>query len=201
MTKRTRRSPEDARAHIRDAALRVFAKNLPDAVGLKEVAKEAGVSHALVTHYFGTYDGLVESCLEHRFQSLRTSLLAELVTSERDVLSMLDKYRAVVSENASDPATVRLAVWSALSGRSDAEDFFPHREQGLRQLADVLSQLGDYRRNDLEFALIASFAMAVIWRLGGRAMAGGLGKKAARDLEATFEQRSADMIRAYLSRA
>ena len=62
--KRVRRSPEEARTLILDAADAVFREHLPDAVGLKEVAKAAGVSHALVTHYFGTYANLVEAALE-----------------------------------------------------------------------------------------------------------------------------------------
>ena len=51
---RRRRPPELARQEIVDAAERVFAASQPDQVGLKEVAREAGVSHALITHYFGT---------------------------------------------------------------------------------------------------------------------------------------------------
>ena len=198
--KRTRRDPEQARANILEAALRVFQTCLPDEVGLKEIAREAGVSHALVTHYFGTYANLVETCLEHRFDMLRASLVTELLTSAPDVHSMLAKYRGAVGNAAADPATVRLVVWSALSGRADANDFFPHRQQGLKLLADTLEQLGGYDREDLEFCLVASFALSVIWRFGGKAMAGGLGKKSARELEATFEQRSTDMIRAYLAR-
>ena len=69
--KRARRSPEEARALILEAAERVFATHLPDVVGLKDVAREAGVSHALVTHYFGTYSALVEATLERRFFKLR----------------------------------------------------------------------------------------------------------------------------------
>ena len=79
--KRVRRSPDEARTLILDAADRVFAKKLPDAVGLKDVAREAGVSHALVTHYFGTYDGLVEATLERRFhQMMRHGALEEVRT-------------------------------------------------------------------------------------------------------------------------
>ncbi|HZJ68032.1 MAG TPA: helix-turn-helix domain-containing protein [Kofleriaceae bacterium] len=48
---RVRRSPEEARTHILDAADAVFRDHLPDAVGLREIAVAAGVSHGLVTHY------------------------------------------------------------------------------------------------------------------------------------------------------
>ncbi|HSO35692.1 MAG TPA: helix-turn-helix domain-containing protein, partial [Labilithrix sp.] len=76
--RRVRRSPEEAQTVILDAAERVFALHLPDAVGLKEVAREAGISHALITHYFGTYGGLVEATLERRFTRVRDTLVREL---------------------------------------------------------------------------------------------------------------------------
>src|SRR5262249_27617645 len=68
---RRRRTPERARQEILDAAERVFARSQPDQVGLKEVAREAGVSHALITHYFGTYAGLLEAALERRIRATR----------------------------------------------------------------------------------------------------------------------------------
>src|SRR5438128_1297088 len=75
---RRRRPPELARQEILDAAERVFARFQPDQVGLKEVAREAGVSHALITHYFGTYAGLVEAALERRNRATREAALARL---------------------------------------------------------------------------------------------------------------------------
>src|SRR5688500_13324653 len=75
---RRRRSPEDARREILDAAERLFASHHPDALGLKPVARAAGVSHALVTHYFGTYAGLVDAVLERRQLALRDHLVTRL---------------------------------------------------------------------------------------------------------------------------
>src|SRR5215813_12722092 len=75
---RRRRPPELARQEILDAAERVFAGFQPDQVGLKEVAREAGVSHALITHYFGTYAGLIDAALERRTRATRESILARL---------------------------------------------------------------------------------------------------------------------------
>ena len=61
---RIRRTPKAARALILEAASGVLADLGPDRAGLKEVAAAAGVSHALVTHYFGTFSALVEEVLE-----------------------------------------------------------------------------------------------------------------------------------------
>jgi AcrR family transcriptional regulator len=71
--KRVRRTPEEARTLILDAADSVFREHLPDVVGLKDVARAAGVSHALVTHYFGTYAGLVAACSRRRARWARCS--------------------------------------------------------------------------------------------------------------------------------
>jgi AcrR family transcriptional regulator len=201
---RVRRSPEEARNVILDAADRVFALHLPDAVGLKEIGREAGVSHALVTHYFGTYAGLVEATLERRFERLRASLVQQLFgafEAKASAGELLATYRAAIARNAADPVTVRLAMWATMSGRTSKEDFFTHRMQGLRLLADALEARIDVPREDLEFCLIASFALTVTWTVGGEAIAGALGKKRARGVDVSFEQRVATMIDGYLERA
>jgi AcrR family transcriptional regulator len=202
--RRVRRSPEEARAVILDAAGRVFAEHLPDAVGLKEIAREAGVSHALVTHYFKTYAGLVEATLEQRFERVRESLVQEVFAAHDEKATasdLLAAYRSAITRNATDPVTVRLAAWAMLSGRTAQEDFFAHRVQGLRVLADALEARTNIPRAELELALVASFALSVVWTVGGAALAGALGKKKSRHLDADFEQQVSTMIDAYLNRA
>jgi AcrR family transcriptional regulator len=50
----TRRTPEDRRAAILEAAQRVFADAPYDAVNMADIAQAAGISRALVNHYFGS---------------------------------------------------------------------------------------------------------------------------------------------------
>jgi len=50
----TRRDPEDRRAAILDAARGVFADAPYEAVNMADVARAAGISRALVNHYFGS---------------------------------------------------------------------------------------------------------------------------------------------------
>jgi AcrR family transcriptional regulator len=203
--KRVRRSPEEARTLILDAADRVFAVHLPDAVGLKEVAREAGVSHALITHYFGTYGGLVEAALERRFTSVREALVRELFGASLDpdagAAQLLTAYRRALSVGAADPVTVRLGAWAMMNGRAAQEDFFAHRVQGMKALADALEKRTDLPREDLEFALVASFALSVVWTIGGHWLAGALGKKKSRGFEPSFDDRVGAMIEGYLAHA
>jgi TetR/AcrR family transcriptional regulator, repressor for neighboring sulfatase len=202
--RRVRRNPEAARELILDAADRVFSTKLPDVAGLKDVAKAAGISHALITHYFGTYDALVEATLERRFHRLRAHLLptmVKLIGEEADARKMLEAHRRAVTDAVSDPAMVRLGIWAALSGRANAADFFPHRMQGLKLLADALESRSKARREDLEVALITSFALAVVWKAAAPAIAGAMGKTPSKGLDAWFEARTAEMLDAYLDRS
>jgi AcrR family transcriptional regulator len=199
---RVRRTPEEARALILDAAEQVFAAHLPDAVGLKEIAGQAGVSHALVTHYFKTYAGLVEATLERRFERVRESLVSHLFAAldeHATASELLTTYRAAIARAAADPLTVRLAAWAMMTGRTAQEDFFAHRVQGLRVLADALEQRTRVPREELEFALVASFTLTVGWTVSGKALAGALGKKHEDGIDARFEGRVKAMIDAYLA--
>ncbi|MBX3191994.1 MAG: TetR/AcrR family transcriptional regulator [Labilithrix sp.] len=201
---RIRRTPEEARTHILDAADRVFAEHLPDVVGLKEIAREAGVSHALVTHYFKTYDGLVEAALERRIVRLRDALIVELApafTSERppSTKDLLAAYRRTIGMNAADPVTTRLMIWAMMGGRAKHGSFFVHRLQGLKLLADALEKSSPTAsREDLEFCIVASMAITTVWRLGAPMLSGALGRHDSPPFEGTFEERTAEMIDAYL---
>lgn len=53
------------RIAIRDEALRLYAAHGPDAVSLRQVARAAGVSPALVVHHFGSRAGLKEAVDAH----------------------------------------------------------------------------------------------------------------------------------------
>ncbi|MEV7619184.1 TetR family transcriptional regulator [Microbacterium sp. NPDC089321] len=51
-----------ARARIREAAIRAFARDGFDAVSMRAIAKDAGVSAALIVHHFGDKNALRTAC-------------------------------------------------------------------------------------------------------------------------------------------
>lgn len=159
---------------ILDAALGLFAERGPDAVGLKEVASEAGVSHGLVTHYFGTYEGLVEAAFqEHvdRAQAKTLGRLDELMGGEPEA------WVALAAEHLNDPTYGRLVVWALMSGRLGADDFITHRAQGLRRLVDAIaSRFRTVDRQTLEFAVILVMSASLGYALGRKAIWGSLGR-------------------------
>lgn len=133
-TPRRRRTPEEARAEILAAAERLFAARGPDAVGIQQIAREAGVSHPLVVHYFGSYEALVREVLRSRNQRLRDRLLA-IVAEAGGSIDGTGILTALLSA-LSDPAHARLLAWAALSGEAANLPFV--KNQAARRLAEVL---------------------------------------------------------------
>jgi AcrR family transcriptional regulator len=129
---RIRRSPEDAQALILDSAEALMAERGPDAVGLKAVAQRAQVSHALVTHYFGTYEDLVHRVLARRIDRARGQALEALTSSPIGPESTLK----VLSSLVSDPLQVRLMTWAFLSSRSGS--LFGFHKGDLKVVIDAI---------------------------------------------------------------
>jgi TetR/AcrR family transcriptional regulator, repressor for neighboring sulfatase len=202
--KRTRRTPEESVTLILDAADRVFARHLPDAVGLKQIAKEAGVSHALVTHYFGTYDALVEQTLSRRTLRLREGFIADLMrvaSEDGGTVELLAAHRKALARVARDPATMRLVVWALLSGRANQAEFFPSRLRGLELLADALTHrtTPPVEREDLELAIMTSLSLGLLWALARQSVLGSFGRPTGPEADADFDARVGRMLDAFLT--
>ncbi len=190
--KRIRRSPEEARALILNAALELFSERGPDAVGLKEVAKQAGVSHALITHYFGTYNGLVEAAFAEHLERARAAALCrmgELVNSGPEA------WVDLAADHLSDPTYGRLVSWALMSGRLGSSDFFTHRAQGLRSVVELLAQrFRTVERRDLEFAVLLVMSASLGYALGRSALWGSLGARANAERDAWFRERLSKVV-------
>jgi AcrR family transcriptional regulator len=68
--KRIRRTPEDARALILNAAEKTVGINGPAGLRLQDVAREAGVSHPNILHHFGSREGLMQALNARAMQQL-----------------------------------------------------------------------------------------------------------------------------------
>ena len=193
---RQRRTPEDARAHILDAADRVFRDHLPDAVGLREIAAEAGVSHGLVTHYFATYDGLVAAVIARRLDAARAAAFAHLaqMTFATDEAPLL----AVLVDLLEDRTLVRLLVWSFLTGRG-ADIVGREGEFGrlIDGMAARLAAVGTpIPRERLELAAMVALATVTGWAVLGDTMDRAFGRAAPVDL-AVLRTELQRMLRGY----
>lgn len=173
----TRRTPEAAKALILDAATRVFATALPDQIGVREVAVEAGVSHGLITHYFGTYERLIDEVIERRVAAMRSLAFARLgsATFAPSESPLLD----VLIELLEDRTLTRLVAWSLLAGHADR---VMGGDGALGQIVDAMharvSQLGAaVARDRLEMSVVMSISMVAGWSLAGPALERAAGRR------------------------
>ncbi len=76
--KRIRRTPEDARRVILDAAEQVMARTGPEGLRLQEVAQAAGVSHPTILHHFESREGLIRALNRRTLEGLGEVLRAQM---------------------------------------------------------------------------------------------------------------------------
>jgi len=118
---RKRRSAEEARTAILDAAEKRLVASGPAAIRLQEVAADVGVSHPTVLHHFGSREALVEAVVVRAIERLHAGLLSAMSASEpgtENVERMLDAVFDVLAGGG----VGRTFLWLALSGYAPAED-------------------------------------------------------------------------------
>jgi TetR/AcrR family transcriptional regulator, repressor for neighboring sulfatase len=201
--KRVRRAPEVARQVILEAALDLFARRGPDAIGLKDVARKARVSHALVTHYFGTYDRLVEAAFRCHVERSRAAMLnrvAELSSGGPRA------WVELASAHLGDPLYGRLAAWALLSGRAAQDDFFTTEDRGLRKVADAIV---DHLRGAgapvdperVDFAILLVMTSSIGYALARSPLWGALGDPVSPAHDARFRDQLAELVSTHLGAA
>ena len=197
---RRRRSPELARQELLDAAERLFANLPPDQVGLKDIGREAEVSHALVTHYFGTYDNLVEAVFERRTRDLRTRVLDRLavggVTQAAQLIDLL-------FTTFEDPVHLRLMKWLIASERNNVEGALALRHRGLGFVAEQVASALDPKptaefRREVELALVTTVAAAFGYAATKVSLASSIGQPVSTELDRGVRQTLTAMLQAYL---
>jgi len=179
----------------------VFIEFQPDQVGLKEVAREAGVSHALITHYFGTYAGLIEAALERRLRAIRESALLRL--RQAGALSRPTELLAVLFSALDDPVHLRLTRWLLASERPSAVHAFALRDHGLQIIAHQVASAmhpdpGRALIAKVEIALLTAVSAAYGYAIGKHAFVAALGRTASAELDTEVLRGLAAMLEAHL---
>ncbi|MGH3447372.1 MAG: TetR/AcrR family transcriptional regulator [Nocardioidaceae bacterium] len=130
-TPRRRRTPEQAREEILTAATDLIARYGPDGVGLRQVADAIGVTHGLVTHYFGTYQALVRAVLQRENERHREQVRERLRADQG--VPYADGMTRVLFETLADERYIRLWAWSQLHAEGVGTS-----SQGLSELVDAM---------------------------------------------------------------
>jgi AcrR family transcriptional regulator len=198
---RMRRAPEESRQLLLDAAERLFAMTNPDEVGLKDVAREAGVSHALITHYFGTYAGLVQATLERRLAALRETVRVRLQDS--GALERPDELLGLLFDALADPVHLRLLKWAAAGEREDSVHAFALQHRGLsvvaQQVAMALRPSPTLAQvHTIEVALVTAVSAAMGYAVSKAALSGAIGRDPSPLLDDAVRRTLAAMLQSYL---
>ncbi len=126
-----------ARACIRNAALRLFADHGHDAVSVRRVGAEAGVSPALVLHHFGSKAGLreaVDRYAAHLIDDVREqSEDMAAVIAGGNAASVAELFAQVFPPDSPLPAYVRRLL---MSGDPSGVALFGKWFEASRQIVD-----------------------------------------------------------------
>lgn len=173
---RRRRQPEQARAEILAAATELIARDGPDRVTLTRVADAAGVTHGLVSHYFGTYANLAAEVLQAEARR-HQDLVEDRIRNDDGVpyaAAMMD----VVFDLVADERYLRLWTWSALHAdhpsmvADDLSDLVDRMQAGI---AKVLPAERVPDRARVEHVVLLGLSAAYGYALGGRSWQTALG--------------------------
>jgi TetR/AcrR family transcriptional regulator, repressor for neighboring sulfatase len=190
-----------AKQELLDAAERVFIEFQPDQVGLKDIAREAGTSHALITHYFGTYAGLVEATLERRLQALREQTREQL--KDIRVLAHPENLIGILFRALEDPVHLRLVRWLLASERPSAAHAFGLAANGIQLVAaQVAAALAPTVTREVldkvELAMMTAVAAAYGYAIGKYALVGSAGRQPSRALDEQVQATLAQMVQAHI---
>lgn len=136
--RRVRRTGEEARKLILDAAERRLAEIGPEGIRLQDIATDVGISHPAILHHFQSREGLVAALVERTMTHLREALVGVIErghTGGLDTDAMMD----AVFDTLSDRGHARLLAWLTLTNRVDP-DAGDGREM-LRELTDLVHDM------------------------------------------------------------
>lgn len=111
---RRRRSAEEARTAILDAAEARLREVGPGGIRLQEVAAAVGVSHPTVLHHFGSREGLMEAVVARVLESMQSGLFEGVVAAPgtEGIQALLNR----VAAQMKDQGRARTLMWLALGG-------------------------------------------------------------------------------------
>ncbi len=200
--KRVRRTAEEAKAVILDAAEKRLRELGPAGIKLQELAADVGVSHPAILHHFGSRDGLVEAVVRRALDSLRDQILEKVrqqMRREVDIPAILDSVFAILAERGH----ARLVAWLVLEGKNTRDD--SRLMRALSEAAHVRMVSGGWTEGrsftfeDMMFTVMMVGAAALGWGVVGEAMRFSAGVEDDDQVEPRFRHWVSVMVARYLA--
>lgn len=140
VSRRRRRTPDEARHEALACARARLLSGGPDAVTLKAVADDIGVTHTNLIHHFGSAAGLQSALMGSMVADLSQALDAAIVRLRTDEGAPLELVNAVFDAFAEGGAG-KLAAWIVLKG--DLSHLEPVRDAVTGLVRAIQDKLGD----------------------------------------------------------
>jgi TetR/AcrR family transcriptional regulator, repressor for neighboring sulfatase len=128
--RRLRRTPDESRELILDTAQALIARTGPDGLRLQDIAAEAGISHPLILHHFGSRAGLVRALARRATAALRDRLIAATAAPDYSFEQQIDR----VFDGLRD-GLAQLLVWLAATEPDGSES---GETMLMREIIDTL---------------------------------------------------------------
>ena len=170
-TTRRRRSPEESKANILEAAERVLTEQGPQSLRLVDVAKAAGVSNATVLHYYGSIEGVHSALMEQMVEDLVGNVLA--LELPEDVTKFRGFAFNALIETFEQKGAARLAAWIELTDQSKR---LTTVREAVARVIDTKIQHEDLPVEMVENVILLSVVMALGLGLFGASLEDLLGR-------------------------
>lgn len=157
--------PADTRAKILDAAFRRLATEGYAALSVREIAKDAGVNHALINYHFRTKDQLVIAVLDAANQRLLARQAAMYQGPSGFAQKWADARRFYESDLGSGFVRVQAELWAASLSNAELRDKFLPRLLAWKQLvlAAVQDALAAARAHGVELPRAFTAEVIACW--------------------------------------
>ncbi len=142
------------RARIRDAALARFPTQGFEATTVREIAKDAGVSPALVLHHFGSKEGLLRACDEVVVRRFRETKEAAMEAG-----NIFNPSFAGSALEVAEPIS-RYLAWALARGNESTNDLFDEMVREAMVITRLAIERGYVRdSSDLEMRVALQMSM------------------------------------------
>jgi AcrR family transcriptional regulator len=167
--RRQRRQPEEVRTSALESARKLLLAQGPDAITLKAVADDLGMTHTNLIHHFGSAAGLQSALMREMVSTLTATMeaaVARFRAGNGDVREFVD----IMFDTFDKGGAGRLAAWLMVSGNAKlfapvgevVRTYLAHVEEGAQ--VDAAQSADRHRRftTSMLFMVITAFGDAII---------------------------------------
>lgn len=157
---------EETRARILQKARDAFAEQGFDSASIRDIAREAGVTHSMITYHFGTKDGLWREAVRDMFALIDRQVNAP--GADEAGLDDVERFRAMMRRYtrycAQHPEHARITIAETIRGGPRLqwmiEEFVRHNHTGFVPRVEALMRAGILPQVQLESLHYAIVGMA-----------------------------------------